>query len=248
MKQYKNYIFDFYGTLVDIETDETKPSFWKKMAEVYRVYGADYSWKELRDTYLSMVKEEQVILANEIHTDYPEILLEKVFLRLLKEAKHCHKTGFVINSEDDFLFHISNSFRILSRKNIGAYPNTVLTLTELKKRECNVYLLSNAQGIFTRPEIELTGVAEYLDDIFISSDHKRMKPDPIFLKELMEKYRLRKEDTVMIGNDFTSDMGIAHACGIDGIFLNSFRYNATELKEKNIYHHPVISDISEILI
>lgn len=247
MKQYKNYIFDFYGTLVDIETDENKPSFWKKMAEIYRVYGADYSWKDLRDTYLSMVKQEQVLLAKEIHTDYPEILLEKVFLRLLKEAKHTHKTAFQIASESDFLYHISNSFRVLSRKRIGAYKHTCSTLKTLKERGCNVYLLSNAQGIFTRPEIELTGVAEYMDDIFISSDHQRMKPDPVFLNELISKHRLEKENTVMIGNDFSSDMAIAQACGVDGIFLNSFAYDAKELKEKNRFLHPIISDISEIL-
>lgn len=247
MKQYKNYIFDFYGTLVDIETDENKPSFWKKMAEIYRVYGADYSWKDLRDTYLSMVKQEQVLLAKEIHTDYPEILLEKVFLRLLKEAKHTHKTAFQIASESDFLYHISNSFRVLGRKRIGAYKHTCSTLKTLKERGCNVYLLSNAQGIFTRPEIELTGVAEYMDDIFISSDHQRMKPDPVFLNELISKHRLEKENTVMIGNDFSSDMAIAQACGVDGIFLNSFAYDAKELKEKNRFLHPIISDISEIL-
>ncbi len=30
MKQYKNYIFDFYGTLVDIVTDENKLELWEK--------------------------------------------------------------------------------------------------------------------------------------------------------------------------------------------------------------------------
>lgn len=28
--QYKNYIFDFYGTLVDIETDEKIPNYGRK--------------------------------------------------------------------------------------------------------------------------------------------------------------------------------------------------------------------------
>ena len=32
-KMYKNYIFDLYGTLVDIRTDEGKNSLWKKMSE-----------------------------------------------------------------------------------------------------------------------------------------------------------------------------------------------------------------------
>ena len=30
--RYQNYIFDLYGTLVDIHTDENKASLWKKIA------------------------------------------------------------------------------------------------------------------------------------------------------------------------------------------------------------------------
>lgn len=30
---YKNYFFDLYGTLVDIRTDERKPSLWRGAAE-----------------------------------------------------------------------------------------------------------------------------------------------------------------------------------------------------------------------
>ena len=39
---YKNYIFDFYGTLVDILTDEKDPMLWDKLAQLYQAYGAAY--------------------------------------------------------------------------------------------------------------------------------------------------------------------------------------------------------------
>ena len=32
MKAYDNYIFDLYGTLVDIHTEENDPLVWKKLA------------------------------------------------------------------------------------------------------------------------------------------------------------------------------------------------------------------------
>ena len=32
--KYKNYIFDLYGTLADIETDEQEMKLWKKMAKL----------------------------------------------------------------------------------------------------------------------------------------------------------------------------------------------------------------------
>ena len=55
MKEYENYIFDLYGTLVDIHTNEKKIAFWKNMSAVFCRYGADYAPRELRDLYFGEV-------------------------------------------------------------------------------------------------------------------------------------------------------------------------------------------------
>ena len=35
--KYENYIFDLYGTLVDIHTDEEKTELWEKLAQFLRL-------------------------------------------------------------------------------------------------------------------------------------------------------------------------------------------------------------------
>ena len=45
--KYQNYILDLYGTLVDIHTDESKASLWKKIAVYFSAQGAAYTGKEL---------------------------------------------------------------------------------------------------------------------------------------------------------------------------------------------------------
>ena len=55
---YKNYIFDLYGTLVDIRTNEDKAYLWKKMSEFYGFYEAHYTPAEMRKAYQQYVKEE----------------------------------------------------------------------------------------------------------------------------------------------------------------------------------------------
>ena len=45
-KQYKNYVFDLYGTLVDIHTDEEEKQVWEKLALFYGYYGALYTPEE----------------------------------------------------------------------------------------------------------------------------------------------------------------------------------------------------------
>ena len=54
MKAYDNYIFDLYGTLVDIHTEENDPLVWKKLALFYGYYDADYSSEELKDMLQSL--------------------------------------------------------------------------------------------------------------------------------------------------------------------------------------------------
>ena len=58
---YKNYIFDLYGTLADIQTNEQKPYLWKKMAEIYR--GSIYPGnKEMVQFHLAHLKKSEANL------------------------------------------------------------------------------------------------------------------------------------------------------------------------------------------
>lgn len=239
MKQYKNYIFDLYGTLIDIETNENSPTLWKRMAELYSVYGADYKPKVLHTRYLEMVDEEEELLHERNGSDYPEIQLEKVFARLYKEAPHTHdsensmtKVSTEVLTHSEWAAFIANAFRVISRKKCRCYKNTKKVLTTLRNNGCGVYLLSNAQHIFTMPEIEKEGLSEYFDGMFISSDVGFRKPDPSFMTLLLKLYHLKTEDCVMVGNDYDSDIGIAASVGMDSIFLNTFNLDDTEMTRR----------------
>ena len=99
MKEYQNFIFDLYGTLIDIKTDESKPSLWKKLAQVYNVYGCEWRGPALREAYHKDVDNEKEILKAEIKKDYPEIELKKVFAALLFESEKCHPTDIKIEGK-----------------------------------------------------------------------------------------------------------------------------------------------------
>ena len=208
--EYKNYIFDLYGTLVDIHTDEGRPEFWHKMAGWYRSYGADRTGEELQRAYLSMVREEEEKLAALSGSAYPEIQLESVFLRLLERP-----------ADDAWVKATATMFRVLSRDRLRCFEGVPEMLRSRRKQGKRVYLLSNAQSVFTMPEMKQCGIADCFDDIFISSDRGIKKPEPRFLAELMEKHAMAPDETVMIGNDPYTDMAVAKACGIRGILVSS---------------------------
>ena len=61
------------------------------------------------------------------------------------------------------------------------------------------------------------------DTIYLSSDAGICKPQPEFLKQVLDDYGLNPSETVMVGNDLTTDIAVAKAVGIDGILLNCCR-------------------------
>ena len=43
MKTYKNYLFDLYGTLADIHTNEDSPAFWRNVSRLLGMQGVDWA-------------------------------------------------------------------------------------------------------------------------------------------------------------------------------------------------------------
>ncbi|MBR1832040.1 MAG: HAD family hydrolase [Ruminiclostridium sp.] len=226
--EFDAYTFDLYGTLIEMHTDEEALPFWQKMSELYAVYGADYTAAGLRKEYKRITKDEERKQIVETGCRVPEVKIENVFARLLTEAKKTHAVKYGYGSLDELSCYIANSFRVMSRHKMKLYPFVAELLKFLRDSGKRVYMLSNAQAIFTVPEIEHFGLAGYFDDIFLSSDHGVQKPDPIFFEKLIKKHSLDPARTVMIGNDIRADMGIALACGTAGIHINSDRIPAKE--------------------
>lgn len=244
MKQYKNYIFDLYGTLINIHTNQKWPYFWKKMAEYYNCFGTSYTGESLRGAYERICREKDANLRRELGTDWPEIDIAEVFLDLLGGKREG------ISDMDQWVTDTARFFRILSRFRYGLYPGTLPALTELKERGRGIYLLSNAQRVFTEPEMKVKGIWDIFDGIFISSDRRIRKPDPAFMKDLLAAYDLDPKECVMIGNEYGSDMRIAAECGVDGIFLNTDGNSpekCASLAEGLGFIPPVISDLRQLL-
>ena len=47
------------------------------------------------------------------------------------------------------------------------------------------------------------------------------KPSSVFFNNLFEKFGLKKEESVMIGNDWISDIEAANRFGIDSVYLHT---------------------------
>lgn len=218
MKQYRNYIFDLYGTLVDIRTDETDRKLWEHMSLFYGYYGAHYEATELQQAYLMLVTAKEKALKQDhtvhySHESYPEIPIEEVFWELY-EAKG-------VTPDRELIIHTGQMFRAHSTKYIRLYAHAKELLTALKEAGRGVYLLSNAQRIFTEYELFYLGIHDLFDGILISSDYGCKKPDERFFGLLSEKYGVSAAESLMIGNDMDTDIAGADRAGMDSFYIHS---------------------------
>lgn len=211
--RYKDLIFDLYGTLVDIHTDTELPKVWEKTAFYFGFYGAAYTAEELKNVYQE-VTEGQNLAAGQSYECFPEIQIEKVFTELFE------KKGVTENAEE-LGVNAAQFFRILSMEYIRLYPGVKEALCQLKKDGHRLWLLSNAQRVFTFYELNLLGLKDHFDDIYISSDYGCRKPDIRFFDALMKEKGLKAEECLMIGNDLTTDIGGARAAGLHTFYIHS---------------------------
>ena len=213
MKQYKVYLFDLYGTLADIHTDESKPKFWKAVAAYYTGHGANYDWKDLRQIYRALCAAETSRLQALTPEAKIEIDLQPVFRALYEQR------GIVPDAS--LLAKTAWFFRRCSTSHLRAYAGAGELLEALRAAGRTVILLSNAQSCFTRPELECLGLANRFDHIYISSEVGFQKPDRRFFAAPLRDLGLDPADCLMVGNDPVCDVAGAASAGLDAVYLRS---------------------------
>ncbi len=228
---YKNYLFDLYGTLADIHTDEWNMSLWESMAKYYTKNGAEYTAEELNKAYDKFVNsEKEVISAKHPEYKYIDIKIEKVFTRLYEDKG--------VKCSEGLALETATEFRTASREYIKLYDGIEDLLDSLKKAGANIYLLTNAQRAFTWDELGILGIRDKFDGIVISSDEECCKPDSAFFNVMLNRYSLDPKETIMVGNDPTADILGAVGVGLDSLYIHT--NISPELKEepKSTYYIP----------
>ena len=210
--KYTDLIFDLYGTLVDIHTEENDV-VWEKTAIFFGFYGAHYTTAELKTAFRAAMAEREA-KAGQSYECFPDIPFELVMTQLFREK------GVEENAEA-LGVQAAQLFRISSIEYVKLYPGALEALAKLRKKGYRLWLLSNAQRVFTAFELRHLGLGEQLDAIYISSDYRCRKPDVRFFRALVEEQGLDISKCLMIGNDLHTDIGGARNAGIDTLYMHT---------------------------
>ena len=210
--QYTDLVFDLYGTLVDIHTEEDD-RVWEKTAFYFGFYGARYTGEELKAAFQTAMRTREA-KAGQSYEMFPDIPFEEVMAELLR-AK-----GITENA-DTLGLNAAQLFRISSLDYVKLYPHALEALAKLRKKGYRLWLLSNAQRVFTAYELRLLGLGDQLDGIYISSDYRCRKPDLRFYQALIGERKLDVSKTLMIGNDRHTDIAGAKAAGMATLYMHT---------------------------
>ena len=205
-------MLDCYGTVGEIWTAPTPPGHpvWGTLSEYTYYYGVNYTPDELCHAFFAEKRRENDLCNEGAGGEPLEIEERNVFARLL-------------HSDDPY--HIQTAgeiFRASSTlQRFRPYPGAIEFLKAARRNSLKTSLASNAQSMFTLPELKASGLAECFDFIGISSDLRFKKPSPRFFQIILDHFGVAPEQALMIGNHDGDDMKTSHAMGIKTCYLNS---------------------------
>jgi putative hydrolase of the HAD superfamily len=207
----KGILFDLYGTLIDIETDESMDEIYRGIAHYLTYQGVHVNRREVRDGYYRIMKQYR----EESCEEYPEIDVELIWNAFLEQE------GMKGSSQRRDLSRILAQFyRGISRKRLQPYPDVKRVLDRLQTRY-RMALISDAQPSYALPEIKAVGLDGYFDPIIISADYGFRKPDSRLFRYSLDIMHLTPAEVIYVGNDMYRDIYGASRLGIKSLFVDS---------------------------
>ena len=197
-----NFIFDLYGTLVDIKTDENRAKLWRVVCRELGVY--TFFWRSIKREYALLCKEKK-------HSAEHEIELIDVFGDMLQKR-----------GKDRAQAHsLARLFRDSSTEKLKLFDGVIEILSSLRASGAGVYLLSNAQSCFTRHEIEILGLTDLFNGIILSSEVGVKKPYEQVFKLAFEKFGITPDESIYVGNDMRDDVLGASTAGMKTVYIHT---------------------------
>lgn len=231
----KSIIFDLYGTLIDIETDESMEEIYRGIAHFLTYQGVYLHRWEVRDLYYQIMKQQK----EQSREEYPEINVESIWSTFLRQEGM--KVATARKKLAKTLAHI---YRGISRKRLQLYPSVKNVLHKLRATY-RLALISDAQPCYALPEIQAVGLDGYFDPIIISANYGFRKPDPRLIQDALEIMSLTPAEVIFVGNDMYRDI-----YGASMLDIKTILFASKQGKEsyKDITANHIVSRFEDVLM
>lgn len=232
---YTDLFIDFDDTLYD-----THGNAIIALEELFQFY----HWEKYFDdpnTFYDAYWEANVLLWSqyakaEITRDY---LIVERFRRPLSIGKGLDPTR-------EYCLEVSDKFLALCSVKPGVVDGAHELCKYLKDKCYRMHICSNGFHEVQYKKLRACGLIDYFDTICLSEDAGANKPSRQFFDYAFEKSGACPETTLMIGDNFVTDIQGAKRTGLDVLFFNQYpeRFTAPEPVNFEVNH---LIDIKDIL-
>jgi putative hydrolase of the HAD superfamily len=205
----KGIFFDLYGTLIDILTDENDPWVYSTLSRYLSYHDVKIPPKELKKTYFEDI-QSQLKQSNETR---PEVDVYKIFSNMM------HRYGNKTYSKSAIV-DTAVLFRSLTMRRFEVFQGVYEVLESLLEKY-ELSLISDAQWVFTEPEMAMLGLTPYFKFRILSSRFGFKKPDVRLFDIAMKKLMINPEESVYIGDNPQKDLVGAKKAGMTFILFRS---------------------------
>lgn len=263
----KAVIFDIYGTLLisssgDIEQAEISTSNLQKALEagnVTLIGDGDKSLEHILHDFEYTIKISHTE-AKSFGIPYPEIDILKIWETVIF---HARDKGLVTFDESISLINMTCTFEFLSNL-VYPMPGMSEVIEALKNKGYPLGIVSNAQfytplviNYFLNNKIGLQEeIISFDKDLTVYSYKLRKgKPDTSLFEKLVpvlkEKYKLKPEEVLYVGNDMLKDIYTSSTLGFKTALFagdkRSLRLRESDNRTKNLKPDFIITELKQIL-
>lgn len=147
------------------------------------------------------------------------------------------------NPTRDYCLMVSDKFLELCSCKSGVVDGAHDLMRHLKQQGYRLHICSNGFHEVQYKKLTACGLKDYFDTIILSEDAGANKPSPLFFDYALRQTCAQRETTLMIGDNYNTDILGAKAAGIDTMLFN--RWDASFLPPEPVDY--VVNTLKEII-